>query len=225
EEDRLAAERTLAAAAREGGDSARDVEEDLETAETLLRRATLFRDAVDLARSSLSAAATSVYSDFRRGLNEASRAILASWRTPYEALEFSDELTLSALLKGGRVATRTEIESGLSTGAREQLHLTARLAALRYLGTGAAGVPLLLDDPLVGADDERFVAVMRFLLTEVLSERPVLVVSCHAWRHERLFAALEAGAAARLARVSLAPFSSLTSAEEGGDGAAAASRD
>ncbi len=206
EADRLASERALAAAARAGGDSARDVEEDLESAEALLARATLFRDAVELARTSLAAAATSVYADFRRGLNEASRAILATWRTPYEALEFSDDLTLSALVKGGRVATKTEIESGLSTGAREQLHLTARLAALRYLGTGAAGVPLLLDDPLVGADDERFVAVMRFLATEVLSERPVLVVSCHGWRHERLFAAL-GEAASRLARVSLAPFS------------------
>ncbi len=207
EEDRAAAERALASAARAGGDSARDVEEDLETAETLLKRAIVFRDAVDLARTSLGAAATSVYSDFRRGLNEASRAILATWRTPYEALEFSDDLTLSALVKGGRVATKSEIESGLSTGAREQLHLTARLAALRYLGTGAEGVPLLLDDPLVGADDERFVAVMRFLATEVLGERPVLVVSCHAWRHERLFAAL-GEASSRLARVSLAPFSS-----------------
>ncbi len=207
ETDRLAAERVLATAAGAGGDSARDVEENLESAEALLVRATLFRDAIELARTSLAAAAASVYSDFRRGLNEASRAILATWRTPYEALEFSDDLTLSALVKGGRVATRSEIESGLSTGAREQLHLTARLAALRYLGTGAAGVPLLLDDPLVGADDERFVAVMRFLATEVLGERPVLVVSCHGWRHERLFAAL-GEAASRLARVSLAPFSS-----------------
>jgi len=225
EEDRLAAERSLAAAAREGGDSARDVEEELETQEALLRRATLFRDAVDLARTSLTSAAQSVYSDFRRGLNEASRAILASWRTPYEALEFSDDLTLSALVRGGRVATRAEIESGLSTGAREQLHLTARLAALRYLGTGVAGVPLLLDDPLVGADDERFVAVMRFLATEVLSERPVLVVSCHAWRHERLLAALGESASSRLARVSLAPFSSRPAPARRADGAAAAAHD
>ncbi len=207
EDERAAAERALAAAARAGGDTARDVEEDLETFTALLARATVFRDAVDLARESLGGAAASVYSDFRRGLNEASRAILATWRTPYEALEFSDDLTLSARVKGGRIATKTEIEAGLSTGAREQLHLTARLAALRYLGTGAAGVPLLLDDPLVGADDERFVAVMRFLATEVLGERPVLVVSCHAWRHERLLAAL-GDAAPRLARVSLAPFSS-----------------
>ena len=51
-------------------------------------------------------------------------------------------------------------------------------------------MPLLLDDPLVGADDERFVAVMRFLATDVLAERPVLVVSCHGWRHERLLEAL-----------------------------------
>ncbi len=225
EDGRLAAERMLAAAAREGGDGARDVEEDIETAEALLVRATLFRDAVELARTSLGAAAKSVYSDFRRGLNEASRAILSTWRTPYEALEFSDELTLSALVKGGRVATRTEIESGLSTGAREQLHLTARLAALRYLGTGVAGVPLLLDDPLVGADDERFVAVMRFLATEVLSERPVLVVSCHAWRHERLLAALGEAAAGRLARVSLAPFSSRPAPAVRGNGEAAAAGD
>lgn len=218
EEDRLAAERALAAAAREGGDSARDLEEELDAAEGLLRRATLFRDAVDLARTSLSAAAASVYSDFRRGLSEASRAILATWRTPYESLEFSDDLTLSALVKGGRVATKAEIESGLSTGAREQLHLTARLAALRYLGTGVEGVPLLLDDPLVGADDERFVAVMRFLATEVLSERPVLVVSCHAWRHERLVGALGEAASARFARVSLAPFSSRPVLAGRGDG-------
>ena len=48
---------------------------------------------------------------------------------------------------------------------------------------------------------------MRFLATEVLGERPVLVVSCHAWRHEKLLAAL-GEASARIARVSLAAFSS-----------------
>jgi hypothetical protein len=149
-----------------------------------------------------------VYGDFRRGLQSASREILATWQTPYEALEFGDDLALSALVRGGRVATKAEIQSGLSTGAREQLHLTARLAALRYLGTGASGVPLLLDDPLVGADDDRFLAVMRFLATDVLGERPVLLVSCHGWRHERLLEALPPEVVRKLARVSLAPYSS-----------------
>ena len=208
ENARLAAERELADAARDGGETARAVEEDFAAAEASLVRAVLFRDALDLARNTLAAAASSVYGDFRRGLQRASKEILATWETPYEALEFGDDLSLSALVRGGRVATKGEIQSGLSTGAREQLHLTARLAALRYLGTGVAGVPLLLDDPLVGADDERFLAVMRFLATDVLGERPVLIVSCHAWRHERLLAALPPDVVERLTRVSLAPYSS-----------------
>jgi len=208
ENARVAAERELADAAREGGEMARAVEEDLAAAEASQARAILFRDALDLARRTLAAAASSVYGDFRRGLQTASKEILATWQTPYEALEFGDDLSISALVRGGRVATKGEIQSGLSTGAREQLHLTARLAALRYLGTGVAGVPLLLDDPLAGADDERFLAVMRFLATDVLGERPVLVVSCHAWRHERLLAALPPDVVERLTRVSLAPYSS-----------------
>ena len=208
ENARVAAERELADAAREGGEMARSVEEDLAAAEASQARAILFRDALDLARTTLAAAASSVYGDFRRGLQTASKEILATWQTPYESLEFGDDLSLSALVRGGRVATKGEIRSGLSTGAREQLHLTARLAALRYLGTGVAGVPLLLDDPLVGADDERFLAVMRFLATDVLGERPVLVVSCHAWRHEKLLAALPPDVVQRLTRVSLAAYSS-----------------
>ncbi len=208
ENARVAAERELADAAREGGEMARSVEEDLASAEASQARAILFRDALELARTTLLSAASSVYGDFRRGLQAASKEILATWQTPYEALEFGDDLSLSVLVRGGRVATKGEIRSGLSTGAREQLHLTARLATLRYLGTGVAGVPLLLDDPLVGADDERFLAVMRFLATDVLGERPVLVVSCHAWRHERLFASLPPEIVQRLTRVSLAPYSS-----------------
>ena len=204
----LAAERELGAAARRGGERARACEESLDEAEAFLVRATLFRDALDLAHRTLTGAAAAVYGDFRRGLSRASRAILESWRVPYEALEFSDDLSLTAVARGGRVSTKGEIESALSTGAREQLHLTARLAVLRYLGTGAEGVPLLLDDPLTGADDERFVSVMRFLASNVLAERPVLLVSCHGWRHEKLLEALPAEVSARLTRVSLATFSS-----------------
>jgi hypothetical protein len=200
---RLEAERDLAAAAREGGERARDVEEALSETAALLDRATLFRDALDLAREALASAASTVYGDFRRGLAEASRAILASWRVPYEGLEFGDDLSVSAVARGGRVATKAEIDAALSTGAREQIHLTARLAVLRYLGTGVQGVPLLLDDPLTGTDDDRFVAVMEFLLGEVVGERPVLVLSCHGWRHERLLAALPPEDRGRLAVASL----------------------
>jgi len=203
EAGRLEAERELASAARDGGARARDVEEALADAEALFERATLFRDGVDLAREALAAAASSVYGDFRRGLATASREILSSWNVPYEALEFGDDLSVSAVARDGRAWTRAEIGAALSTGAREQLHLIARLAVLRYLGTGVRGVPLLLDDPLTGTDDERFVSVMEFLLTRVLAERPVLLLSCHGWRHERLPASLAPGIRERLSVVSL----------------------
>ena len=100
-------------------------------------------------------------------------------------------------------AWRNQAISSVSTGAREQLHLVARLAALRHLGTGPRGLPLLLDDPLVGADDERFAAVLSFLVEDVLVERPVLLVSCHEKRHERWLASLPPETAARVRRVRL----------------------
>jgi hypothetical protein len=203
EETRLAAERELAARVREGGERARDAEEARAEARAALGRATLFRDALDLARDALQSAASSTYGDFRRGLAEASRAILAAWNVPYEALEFADDLSVSVVARGGRLATRSELDSTFSTGAREQIHLTARLAALRYLGVGPRGVPLLLDDPLVGADDARFLGVMRFLSGPVLSERPILLASCHLWRHERLLAELPAEHRDRVRVVSL----------------------
>lgn len=212
-----AAEKTLASRVREGGDRAREVEEILFEASANLRRALLFRDAVDLARESLSSAASSAYGDFRRGLAEASRSILRSWDVPYEGLEFADDLAVTAVARGGRIASRNEIASALSTGAREQLHLTARLAAIRYLGTGDRGIPLLLDDPLVSADDDRFVSVMRFLAREVLAERPILVITCHAWRHERLIERLEPELKEKLAWVSLAAARS-PAGEWGGSG-------
>ena len=197
------AERILAARVREGGERAREVQESLFEAEESLRRALLFRDALDVARDALSSAASSAYSDFRRGLSQASRAILGSWDVPYEALEFADDLSVSVVARGGRITSPSEIASGLSTGAREQLHLTARLAAIHYLGTGDRAIPLLLDDPLVSADDDRFVSVMRFLARDVLAERPVLVISCHAWRHEKLLDRLEPEIRERLSWVSI----------------------
>ena len=203
EEARQAAEKELALRAREGGEHAREAEEALEEAEADLERARLFRDALDLAREALSTAASAAYGDFKLGLSEASRSILASWDVPFEALEFADDLSVSVITRGGRLATKAEISSGFSTGAREQIRLTGRLAALRYLGTGTRGVPLLLDDPLVAADDERFVSVMRFLVSKVLSERPVLLASCHGWRHERLLERLSPDLRDRIAPVSL----------------------
>ena len=203
EEERQAAERELAQKALEGGGRCRDAEEQLALLEAARERAVLYRDALDAAREVLSAAASTTYGDFRSGLGRASREILASCRLPWESLEFGEDLSVCVVARGGRPVTRAELASAVSTGAREQLHLVARLAALRHLGTGPKGLPLLLDDPLVGADDARFAAVLGFLVEDVLRERPVLLVSCHEARHERWLAALPPELASRVRRVSL----------------------
>jgi len=203
EEARLAAEREVAQKAFEGAGRAREVEEQLAAAESVRERALLFRDALDAAREVLTAAATTTYGDFRAGLARASREILSACRLPYEALDFAEDLSVTAVARGGRPVTRADLAASVSTGAREQLHLVARLAALRHLGTGPKGLPLLLDDPLVGTDDGRFGAVLAFLLEDVLVERPVLLVSCHEGRHERWLATLPASLAARVRRVRL----------------------
>lgn len=203
EEERLAAEREVAQRAFEGGGRAREADEQLAAAEAARDRALLYRDALDAARDALASAATTAYGDFRSGLARASREILGSCRLPYEAMEFGEDLSVTVVAKGGRPVTRGELAGSVSTGAREQLHLVARLAALRHLGTGSRGLPLVLDDPLVGTDDARFAAVLGFLLEDVLHDRPVLVVSCHEERHEKWRASLPAAAAARVRRVRL----------------------
>ena len=203
--EREAAEREMGQRARDSREFSRETEEALDQARAVLERARFFQASLDLAREVLTAAAARAYGDFRQGLFDASQQILAAWDLPYEVLEFGDDLSVTARTRDGRHLTPAELAGGLSTGAREQLHLTARLAALTYLGTGARGVPLLLDDPLVGADDQRFRSVMRFLVEKVLPERQVLVVSCHRWRHERLLELLEPELRLRLQPVFLRP--------------------
>lgn len=203
EEERQDAEKELAQRAFEGGGRAREAEEQLALAEAARDRALLYRDALDTAREVLAAAATTTYGDFRTGLARGSREILSACRLPYEAMEFGEDLSVTVVARGGRPVTRADLAASVSTGAREQLHLVARLAALRHLGTGPRGLPLLLDDPLVGTDDERFAAVLGFLLEDVVPDRPVLLVSCHEERHERWRSALPAALASRVRRVRL----------------------
>jgi hypothetical protein len=149
----------------EGVERAREDLESLEDAEWILNRSLAFRQALDLARDRLSAAATVVHHDFRKGLESASRGILERWGLPYEAIEFDEELRVTVRNKDGRVMTRPEFEHTLSVGVREQLNLAARLSVLTYFGVG----------------DRK---LMNFLVTSVLPERPILLVTCHGWRHE-----------------------------------------
>lgn len=79
-----------------------------------------------------------------------------------------------------------DITSRLSLGAREQLFLLQRLAVSRFLSDAAVKLPVILDDPLVTSDDDRFLRLMRFVIQALPEEHQVLIFSCHKRRHEWL---------------------------------------
>ncbi len=208
EAERLAAEcsetlRLLGARLSDGMERAREDFENLEDAEIVLERAILFRQGLDLARDRMAAAASVVHRDFRKGLCDASKKVLSAWGLPYESLDFDENLVVTARALDGRVLPRAEFEASLSVGAREQLSLAARLAVIDYLGVGSRSLPLLLDDPFANADDDRFFAIMRFLVEKVLPTRPILVVSCHGLRHEQFLSRLPEELAGRVKVASL----------------------
>jgi hypothetical protein len=70
-------------------------------------------------------------------------------------LTFRDDFAVDTMLRGGAV----EKVSALSDGTREQLAVLVRLTFAEILAGSGNGVPLVLDDPLVYADDARFAAV------------------------------------------------------------------
>jgi hypothetical protein len=72
---------------------------------------------------------------------------------------FRDDFAIDAMLRQGM---REKI-TALSDGTREQLAILVRLAFAEILAESGKAVPLVLDDPLVYADDARFAAVCREL--------------------------------------------------------------
>jgi uncharacterized protein YhaN len=73
----------------------------------------------------------------------------------------------------------------LSRGTRDQLYLSLRLALAQEITAGQEPVPLLLDDPLVNFDDERLAASLK-MLSELGSERQVVLFTCHRTQYEIL---------------------------------------
>ena len=95
------------------------------------------------------------------------RSVLASGFFGASLLVFSAE-------KGDWINPDTE---ELSSGAKDQLYLAARLALVDAV-CGEDSIPLVLDDPLVHFDASRRENT-RNLLQEVSKKHQVLIFSCH----------------------------------------------
>lgn len=79
----------------------------------------------------------------------------------------------------------TEALGSLSDGTQEQLAVLARLAYARLIADTGEAVPLILDDALVYADDER-IARMFVALEEAAKHHQVLVLTCRERTFEKL---------------------------------------
>jgi uncharacterized protein YhaN len=99
---------------------------------------------------------------------------------PGADLVFADELGLAAISRRGS----PEDCVSLSRGTQEQLAVLTRLAIADLLREEGRPVSLILDDPLVYADDTRL-DLMTEILTEAAQHMQVIMLTCRerAFRH------------------------------------------
>ena len=124
--------------------------------------------------------------------SEAKEAFLAPVRTrlqPYLRLLFpdsdlrlrEDDFEIEKMSRGG---VEEPFES-LSIGTREQIAVLTRLALADLLREKGKPVALVLDDPLVNSDDERF-RRMGTALHKAAENVQIVVLSCHEDRYKTL---------------------------------------
>ncbi len=92
-----------------------------------------------------------------------------------------DTLDIVSLVRGGV----EEPFDDLSVGAREQVAVLTRLAFADLLREKDRPVALILDDPLVNSDDERFDR-MQLALRKAAETLQIVVLTCHEARYETL---------------------------------------
>jgi DNA repair exonuclease SbcCD ATPase subunit len=168
---------------REEGPRLQDERLKLESAR---RRADRFARAVALAADLLTGISRESYEEWATALNERSNRSLGYLNPEYRDLRFDTDLsfTLQEVATGRRL-TRDQVDACLSSGARDQVYLAVRLAVSDYFSAGRLRLPLILDDVLATADDERFDRALTYLAERVSPRHQILILSCHEERHRR----------------------------------------
>ena len=167
----------------EGGKGLADREagarEEAEAARAALQRITEEADTLKLLRDTLDEARDETSAKFvgpvaKRAKRHIERLL------PGCDLSFSEDLTLEAVVRGGI----SEGCGDLSRGTQEQLAVLTRIAFADMLLEQGRPVSLILDDPLVYADDARL-DLMVEILSEAAERMQVVLLTCRdrAFRH------------------------------------------
>jgi uncharacterized protein YhaN len=96
----------------------------------------------------------------------------------YHRLLLGEEGPGSLYLRGGGAPHALKVESPLSTGTREQVYLSLRLAVVDHLDEGRERLPLFLDEALVNWDRTRRARGLD-RLASLSEQRQFFVFTCH----------------------------------------------
>ncbi|NQT34341.1 AAA family ATPase [bacterium] len=153
-----------------------------------IMQAEKFRDEVNLSIHIMDGISQDVYRSWAEALSKEAAPLLEAFNPGYKDMKFADDLSFTIVDKRlGRTISSDEVERSLSTGAGDEIFLASRLGIARYLSSGARDVlPIVLDEPLATADDDRFLSGMRFFMENLSRSHQVLIMSCHTQRHRWL---------------------------------------
>ncbi len=149
-------------------------------------RARAFKQAAELARTTIQGVAVDTHRRWADFLNTRVGELLRLFGTQVEQLRFGEDLDFSVQMDGGPQVSRGKAHLLLSAGARDQLYLAVRLAVSEYLSRGGEPLPLLFDDVFATSDDRRLESGMRTLIDGFAAGHQLIVMTCHRGRHHDL---------------------------------------
>jgi uncharacterized protein YhaN len=141
-----------------------EIEEDIALVEAEVNSLENARQALELARDSISQAAQRLHHDFAPKLNEFLARHLEKLTAGRYASAMVDPADFSVRLQGPATPAPVVL-TRLSLGTVEQVYLLLRAAVVEIFAESGESVPLLLDDPLVHADARRMGNALQILDT------------------------------------------------------------
>ena len=162
------------------------VETEIEKLTDYLTRAHRFQRASGIARDVLGEVGENARKQWAVWLNSAANHLLKELDVRWSDVVFGEDLSFTVRdAVSGRWLDMLEASAHLSSGAKDQVWFAARTGICQALSQ-AEPLPILLDDPFLTWDDERFRKGMRLLAGQVGTANQVILVTCHEDRHKMI---------------------------------------
>jgi DNA repair exonuclease SbcCD ATPase subunit len=165
-----------------------ELQRSIEELDERISQAEAYRSELEMAALIMNDISREVYRSWAAALSEEAAPYLEALNPRYADLQFKEDLSFTVRDRNAaRTLSSAEAEAILSTGARDEVFLAARLGVACYLSRGARGaMPIVLDEPLAAVDDDKFLSGMKFFLEQLSHKHQLLIMSCHEERHRWL---------------------------------------